>query len=76
MTPDNRMLLQAPGDVLDNCDQLAVCCPTSMSASIAVAAALNLMSPEEYVRRALVEKLLADGLAVDLSPEQSAEGYH
>jgi hypothetical protein len=70
------MLLQAPGDTLDNCDQLVVCCPASMSASIAVAAALNLMSADEYIRRALVEKLLADGLAVDLSLEQSAEGYH
>lgn len=73
--PANRTLLQAPGDVLDNCDDFVVRCPPALSVSIAVGAALNLMTADEYIRRALVERLLADGLAVDLSPEKS-EGYN
>lgn len=75
MTPDSRMLLQAPGDFLEDSDGFVVRCPVSLSVSIAVGAAISLMTVDEYIGRALVEKLMADGLAVDLSPEQ-AEGYH
>jgi hypothetical protein len=70
-----KMLLQAPDDSLENCDQIVVRCPSALSVSIAVAAALNLMSTDAYVRRAVIERLLADGLAVNLSPELPREVY-
>jgi hypothetical protein len=69
------MLLQAPGDVLDNCDDLVVRGPAALSVSIAVGAALNLMTSDEYIRHSVIKQLLADGLAVNLSSEQPTEVY-
>ena len=75
MTPDNRMLLQASGDLPDN-DSFVVRCPAALSVSIAVGAAMSLISVEEYCKRAVIEKLLSDGLAVEITPEPSAGVHH
>jgi hypothetical protein len=69
------MLLQAPGGVVDN-DSFVVRCPAALSVSIAVGAALNLVTAEEYCRRAVIEKLLSDGLAVEVTPEPSTGVCH
>lgn len=75
MTPDIRMLLQAPGEVPDN-DCFVVRCPAALSVSIAVGAALCLLTVEEYCKQAVIEKLLSDGLAVNVTPEPSAGVCH
>ena len=67
------MLLQAPGDVLENSDETSFPCPSSLSMSIAIGAALSLMSPGEYCRIAVIEKLMADGLAVDVTSANSPQ---
>jgi hypothetical protein len=75
MTTDSRMLLQAPADLADN-DSFVVRCPAALSVSIAVGAAMTLVSVEEYCKRAVIEKLLSDGLAVEVTPELSAGVHH
>lgn len=66
---DSRMLLQASDDSLDESGQIVIRCPRALAVSIEVAAAMSLVPVDEFVRRVLVQYLLAEGLAVDLTPE-------
>jgi hypothetical protein len=51
-------------------DSLRIRCPASLPNAIDRAAAKNLMTPSEYIRRSVIDRLRAD--AVD--PTQSAVG--
>lgn len=66
---DSRMLLEAPGDVLDQSDQLTFRCPPALAVSIEVAAAMSLVPVDEFIRRVLVQYLVDEDMAVDLTPE-------
>jgi hypothetical protein len=43
-------------------DRIRARCPPSLPPAISVAAARSLMSPSEYVRRSVIERLRADGI--------------
>jgi hypothetical protein len=43
-------------------DSLRVRCPPSLPTAIDKAAAKRLMSPSEYVRRSIIDRLKADGI--------------
>ena len=44
--------------------RLVVVCPGSLPAAIDQAATAKLMKPAEYVRRAIVDRLEADGISI------------
>jgi hypothetical protein len=43
-------------------DSLRVRCPASLPTAIDLAAAKNLTTPSEYVRRSVIERLRSDGI--------------
>jgi hypothetical protein len=43
-------------------DSLRIRCPASLPAAIDTAAARNLMTASEYVRRSVIDRLKADGI--------------
>ena len=45
-------------------DSLRVRCPPSLPVAIDVAAAQNLMTASEYVRRSVIDRLKADGIQI------------
>jgi predicted HicB family RNase H-like nuclease len=49
-------------------DKLIVGCPSELRAAIDAAASAKLMKLNEYVRRALVDRVEADGIAVVRRP--------
>jgi hypothetical protein len=51
-------------------DSLRIRCPASLPSAIDLAAAKNLMTSSEYVRRSVIDKLKADGI----DPAQLAAG--
>jgi hypothetical protein len=54
--------LRKPDDAARFTDSLRVRCPASLPAAIDTAAARNLMTASEYVRRSVIERLRADGI--------------
>jgi hypothetical protein len=49
-------------------DRMFVRCPPSLPAAIDRAAAQNLMTASEYVRRSVIDRLKADGIVPDRTP--------
>jgi hypothetical protein len=48
-------------------DSLRIRCPASLPAAIDTAAARNLMTASEYVRRSVIDRLKADGIDPGMS---------
>ena len=54
--------LSRSDDTLRFTDSLRVRCPPSLPVAIDLAAAKALMTPSEYVRRSVIDRLEADGI--------------
>jgi hypothetical protein len=58
------------GDCARFTDSLRIRCPASLPIAIDLAAAKNLQTPSEYVRRSVIDRLRTDGI----DPAQFAVG--
>jgi len=55
-------LRKSPGDTARFTVSLRIRCPASLPVAIDTAAARNLMTASEYVRRSVIDRLKADGI--------------
>jgi hypothetical protein len=66
-------LRKHPDDAARFTDSLRIRCPASLPVAIDTAAARKLMTPSEYVRRCVIERLEADGIEIATIAPRDAE---
>jgi hypothetical protein len=70
-------LRKHPDDAARFTDSLRIRCPASLPVAIDTAAARKLMTPSEYVRRCVIERLEADGIEIaTIAPRDAGTLYN
>jgi hypothetical protein len=62
LEPIMGLALRKSDDAARFTDSLRIRCPACLPAAIDAAAARNLMSASEYIRRSVIDRLKADGI--------------